>query len=280
MQGQPQSDLDMLHQANADAATPGGRFFALLSRAFSELNRGRPAAAARTLTEASRIGPEHAGDVYGFGISTLFADADSADFASRRARVDSFTSGPEPADSTAMTTYRHARCSLELWRVTNGRLDTAERTVAQLRAWTAATPHDGTTRPCADAIQAMYSSQIDAPDAEAAAMRLDSVLLHTYVEPSWHGYYAIMSGRVWQQLGDLERARAALNRYVRDQRYGRAPLLLEKARVEAALGYRDEATATYRQYLRLRPDPEPGRASDLVTEARAELARLIGETRS
>lgn len=280
MGGLPQSDLDMLHQAVVDGATPGARFFPLLSRAFSELNRGRPAAAARTLTEASRVSEHHAGDVYGFAISALFPDADSADFARRRAQVEAYTSGAEPMEPGAITTYRHARCSLELWRVMTGRLHTATSTVAQLREWTAATPHDGTTRPCAYAVQAIYLSQVGASDAEAAAMQLDSVLLHTFVEQGWHEYFAIMSARVWQHLGDRERARAALNRFVRDQRYARAPLLLERARVEAGLGYRDDAIATYRQYLRLRPDPEPGRASDLVAEARAELARLIEEPRS
>ena len=135
-------------------------------------------------------------------LALLFTKGLRGEEAKRRARVEAFTSGPEPTDSTAMTTYRHARCSLELWRVTNGRLDTAERTVAQLREWTEANPHDGTTRPCADAIQALYSSQIDAPDAEAAAMQLDSVLLHTFVDQGWNEYYALVSGRVWQRLGD------------------------------------------------------------------------------
>ena len=275
----PQTDLDTLHAIIFDLSTQAQKFGALFNRSIAELNRGKPAVSARTLAAAAEVGAPYAAEGFGVALATVFAEADSAATATQLARLEPFAYGDTPADPAAVQAHMTARCFVELWRVTRGQLETAASAVEKLHAWYADKPHDTTVRPCSFAIDALRNAQMQAPDARAAIAQLDSVLLNTPVQAGWRDHYVMVSARAWQQIGDLEHARTAVLRHSSDNRYPRAQILLEHARIAARLGRRDEAITAYERYLRMRPDPEPGKAAEVVAQAKSELAALVGEAR-
>jgi hypothetical protein len=121
--------------------------------------------------------------------------------------------------------------------------------------------------------------ETDSPDARSAVLRLDR--LHadgTAGETSLRDAATIIMARAYEQIGDLDAALRATRRRVVavPGPYFLTTQLREEGRIAAALGRAGEAIDAYRNYLRLRSDPEPA-VQRLTDEVRTELARLIAE---
>jgi len=140
--------------------------------------------------------------------------------------------------------------------------------------------------PVLTAIPRWYAILLDAqlaavthrPDSAARLTSLDSLLRLGPDNLTLRAVGNLVVARLWEQRGDLTRARAALLRTNR----GPVPTpfastyLRERARVAAALGDTDAAIRDYRRYLGARAEAEPALAAHLAS-VRAELARLERE---
>ena len=165
----------------------------------------------------------------------------------------------------------------EQYRVARGDASRVSATVARLRAAAAANPAVRENAGiCVYALEARAKVMARAPDASAAVARLDSVLMHSNVGLNWREHFTLASARLHSALGEYDQALKATRRRT-ESVYAYAPLLLERGRLAARLGKRDEAVQAYRRYLKVRSDPEPGAAAQLTEQARNELAALAGE---
>ena len=266
--GLPQADVPLLMNAMFSRPANPGQIQAGVINATSTLfNMGRPKAALEVLEKAKRD-PDP--DVYN-GLVLAFAgtyiEMDSAVAARAQAAMGE---GRDP----------HDVCVISSSRLLRGDPAHARKALPKLRAAVAENPqYASRVGVCTYSIDAGLKIYDKAPDARAALARLDSVLLNAPVAGTWREHFAQASTQYHQQLGDLEGALAASKRVQRDQGFARAPLLLEGARLAARLGKRDEAIESYKMYLKMRANPEPGRASEITAQARSELAALVGEPR-
>ena len=265
--GLPQEDAARLIEVGVrKASTPAEKFEASMFGALAFLNMGRPGAgldALKRLEETDAIAYDAWRIAYALGYSE--ADDEQAATLARRS-VDA-------SDSSL-------RCFAQGYRVAHGDRAGADATIARLRAAVATDPIKlmPTIGVCAYQLDAAVKVATRSSDASAAVARLDSVLMHSYVQREWREYFALLSTQYHNLLGEHEAALAASKR-LGDHAFAYAPLLLERARLAARLGKRAEAIGSYQLYLKVRANPEPGRATEITNQARTELAALVGETR-
>jgi tetratricopeptide (TPR) repeat protein len=264
--GLPQTDVPRLIDIMSQkAANPGQIQSGLINASSALFNMGRPKAALEVL-ERAKQGPNP--DVYNgliLAFSGTYLDVDSAITARAEAALGE---GKDPHDT----------CVISETRLMRGDPSLARKSLPKLRASVVEKPENAPrVGVCTYSLDAGLKIFDKAPDARAALARFDSVLLNVHVSQTWREHFAQASTQYHQQLGDLEGALAASKRVQRDQGFARAPLLLEGARLAARLGKRDEAIESYKMYLKIRANPEPGRASEITAQARSELAALVGE---
>jgi tetratricopeptide (TPR) repeat protein len=114
-------------------------------------------------------------------------------------------------------------------------------------------------------------------EARAHLAALDSLLRTEYVDTGLREAAAYISAVHYEQLGEPEAALRAITKRDHYQLYLLAPSLLMRARLRARTGDREGAIQDYLQFLAMRPDPEPGIATELNRAARRELEQLVGE---
>ncbi len=105
------------------------------------------------------------------------------------------------------------------------------------------------------------------------------MLTGPFAPASFWGAGNLVLARLWETLGEDERALAALRRREYHWGFGVAYLssyLREEGRLAARIGDREGAISAYRHYLTLRSDPEPAATAE-VDRVREELARLLAE---
>ncbi len=112
------------------------------------------------------------------------------------------------------------------------------------------------------------------PDARALLTRLDSVL-KADPEGVTGGLGNVIAARGWEAVGDAPRAVAAIRRTESLNSPGPyfTAQLLDEGRIAAMAGDRDLAIRSYRRYLVLRRDADPG-LQPQVEVVRKELQRL------
>jgi hypothetical protein len=124
-------------------------------------------------------------------------------------------------------------------------------------------------------LEALLAAAEGTADAGAALERLEALLLAGGGRWSYTFYLA----RLREAQGDIAGALRAIRR-----RPGYSGLILksyalrEEGRLAALTGDREGAIEAYSHYLTLRYNPEPPVQPE-VDRARAELARLVGESR-
>jgi tetratricopeptide (TPR) repeat protein len=230
------------------------------------LNMGRPKAAMELMAKGEKESPGLMNFLL-VGWGTTYIDLDSA-------TVAAAASHPQVKGSTDP----HDVCVLSTYHIVQGDFSNVRLVLDSMRAAVAREPNLAPrVGVCVYAHEAALKVYEKAPDASAAVARLDSVLLNSSVSTIWREDFAYESMRLHLALGELEEALAAAKRVQRDQGFARAPLLLERARIASRLGKRDEAIETYQMYLKMRANPEPGRAAEITARARSELAALVGE---
>ncbi len=275
---------DLASLLEADAARirthdPGFGTFALAAMA---LNAGRP----------SEVPPQGApaGDVARTGPRArlrraLWWDADTVAALEAEGLVAaSVNRTPESAEAAREQLYDI--CTLGEWRARRGDLAAAKAASVRLRAAHLPTL-DGSARLgryvalCASILDAMYETGRNLPGARRRVAAADS-LARTFIyevccrEAVTDANLQLAS--LWEQLGDVPRALAAVRRGA--GQFGEAPhylvtFLREEGRLAAVVGDTVGAVRAYRHYLAFRYDPEPS-LQPAVDSVRAALATLEG----
>lgn len=274
----PDADLDLFHEHLVAVSSGEAKRDALFRGSWVFLNLGRPGKATATARQIER-----GSDAQLIWLALVSGgELDTAIVAAAAKRQESTQLGT-PADTTTALAHFRDQCGIEMWRTARGNLATVDASIARLRAFASAHPTqtEGWLVPCANTLDAFARVKRKSPDARAVVERLDSASLHAPLLRGWAEFVALMLVRAYTELGDFENALRASRRYNSSTFTARAALILERARLAARLGRRDEAIDAYREYLKLRAMYEPGTAAEkAVTEARNELARLSGEQSS
>ena len=221
--------LDIFH---ALAASQAERQEMALVHVLVNLNRGRPGAAARWLDTLHTITPNP------------FYPSVAANFY-----------GGDPADTTRLDANL-----IDFLKAMRGDEAAGERLVASLRG-----------RAAADTLQGFWSRMLPLTEAMVAVKRRDpaAARLTDVADSLWRGHEgnaewaSILIARLYREQGRADRALRAIRRRYSSLGYPNPPGLAESLRLEGKLaalaGDKVGAIRAYRNYLRVRADPEPAR---------------------
>ena len=187
----------------------------------------------------------------------------------------------EPRDSVGREVQRAAVRAMEVWRLSRG--DTS-RTRVSLQRLRSLTPTVGKTGLLPLEIEIAFIEMLHAdvaksPALRAAAQRLDSLIQAQDIGTAHTGRGANMAlelARIFERLGDPQRARAALGRmpvWGQDAMPYFGLQIRQLARLAAVTGDTPRAIRRYRHYLNMRAIAEPG-LKPQIDSVRSELAAL------
>lgn len=175
-------------------------------------------------------------------------------------------------------------CTLGEWRASRG--DNAAAAAASTRLRTARTVSPTQVDSarlaryvslCATLLDAMHASGLRLPEARDRVAAADSAAREFIFEVCCGGGEGVSDAnlqlaRLWEREGDLPRALRAVQRRSMLPGYG-STHLREEGRLAALIGDTARAVHAYRQYLAMRPNPEPS-VRPKVEQVRRELAVL------
>jgi tetratricopeptide (TPR) repeat protein len=205
------------------------------------------------------------------------ADGDSVAGAAAGAALGKTIGTPLPPDPDAAV----ERYTAGQWALDRGRLDAAQRAVADLRQ--VRVPSDsGWLREVPSAFALLLEAQLAAkrrsPELPKLLGRLDSALVDASFIP-FTVVGNLIASRLFEEQGNLPQALAAIRRRVWD--FAPNPFYVtyhrEEGRLAALNGDREGAIRAYRPYLALRSGAEP-RLQPQVAQVRAEVEALQRES--
>jgi tetratricopeptide (TPR) repeat protein len=206
-----------------------------------------------------------------------FADGDTAAGDAAGAALAKTIGAPLPIGAVASA----ARYVAGQWALDRGRLDAAQRAVADLRG-VRVPPDSGWLREVPTAYALLLESQLAAKRRSPEQPRLLGQLDSALVDASFIPFAMVgnlIASRLFEEQGNLPQALVAIRRRIWDLipnpvyvTYHR-----EEGRLAALNGDREGAIRAYRRYLALRSGAEP-RLQPQVAQVRAELAALQRES--
>jgi len=238
------------------------------------MNQGRPR---KALSLISRLHPE---DTDWHLLPALYWNGVLVDTALVLRRADSTARAPFGPTAAQQRSQLVTTCRLARWRLGRGETDGVALLLQRLEAGLTmgdSVVRDGASPLCTSMVRAMLAVRQGRTDAMALVARVDSILLS---RPDRMDYRIdldlsnLMVGGLWEEVGELERALAAVYRVGNAQVF--STYLRQEGRLAALTGDRERAIRAYTRYLNLRSDPEPEVLPE-VEAVRAELARLVGE---
>jgi hypothetical protein len=232
--------------------------------AINSFERGRPQQGWKYVAEAQQLhGDQMRTDEFVVSLALAYPEMsrDSAEIAIKRARA---------------TKNAHSGCRIALYDALNGRTREMQTSLASSAA-AVPTGNESDTfhlKYCSQLARAANAVVTASGTARSELQRVDSIILAgPPIEGPEANLSAAILGQLYARLGDWDKARAASRRGSFDI-YMKMPQVLELARAAARTGHREEAIRNYRIYLSYR-DPEPGAATKLTDNVRAELAEVI-----
>jgi hypothetical protein len=252
------------------------------------LNRGRPREALDITKRRMASAPLRPRDDLGEIVDAIFWDADtalSAEVVRRQGpTVDAHQrSRPDPADSAYFDV-----CAVSLWRLSQGDVVNLPAGIADLRRAAAAFASEPDSSEvqgdylavCADVLDAQLAAIRHSADLRERVARVDSSARRSTAITWVLAAANLTAARLWEQLGDFDRALTATRRrvYITDITEQRVlvaftTFLREEGRLAAKTGDKAGAILAYRKYLALRADPEPALAPQ-VARVKAALDSL------
>jgi tetratricopeptide (TPR) repeat protein len=254
-------------------------------------NRGRPAEALaimrrRMAGEQPLRQRDHLSEV----VDALYWDADTTLAAQLMAEVTETVDrhalvAVDPSDPTYFDI-----CALALWRIAHHDLASVPALTADLRRGQRAYENAPATTSrqgsfsgmgmCADMLDAQLAAATHAPDLRARVAQIDSTTRRSDAITWVLAAANLTAARLWEQLGDLDRALTATRRrlYITDLKEQRvlvalSTFLREEGRLAAKTGDKPGAIRAYTKYLAIRANPEPVLAPQ-VARVRAALDSL------
>ncbi len=214
------------------------------------LNRGRPSEARGWLDTLRRVDPEVA--TFWPAIGAVYWNEELSD-------------GPAIPDQTGYLS--------DLWQLSRGDLAAGDHLVARLRAAKGNDTLTARVLAFASVVEAWLAVQRGAPTARGLTDMADSML------QGWCcGYMWARVARLYEAQGRTDRALRAVRRrwhwLGQPDMAGLAESLRLEGRLAARAGDRAGAIRAYRNYLRMRVDPEPSRIPQRDS-VRAELAAVV-----
>lgn len=243
------------------------------------LMRGRPKAALAYLEQQS-TGPNDHNTLISIVRDAMMADGDITAARNAAEKLAVIERRPLPTDSAEVQVQRAVIRAMEAWRLSRGDTTRTRQSLERLRTIERATGGPTTESQGEIAlIEAMQAHLLRRADTRQKVERLDSLLAATDFRTAHSGRYAmtgIITGLIFESLGDNERAFAAVRRrtvwWSSDHVY-LATQLREEGRLAALAGHRERAIDAYRHYLALRRDPDPSLRQE-ADRIRQELIRL------
>lgn len=245
------------------ASTDAQRFGAAHFAGLYELTRGRPSRAIAHFEASGRVPGNEAVALNNIVLLSLIHPELGAEHAAdaRRKLADDKTAG--------------IACTIGLWDAFNKNSAGAQRTMQLLRDSITARPEGADfLRYCMQVLRAADAVLQQQSNARAELQRADSMMINgPLIGAGAANVTATMMSRLYERIADFERGRQAAVRggYAM---FGMSAQMLEQARMEARTGRREEAIRSYRTYLAMRDNPEPGLAKEMTDKVRAELAAL------
>ncbi|HEX6576470.1 MAG TPA: serine/threonine-protein kinase [Gemmatimonadaceae bacterium] len=188
---------------------------------------------------------------------------------------------PEPPDSASRDVQRAAIRVMEPWRIMHGDTSQTRKSIQRLRSLIRNEKADPTSAELEVAfIEMLHADAAHSPQLKRAVERVDSLILAGDVAaaPSTGrlAQYAVFGARMFEKLGDLDRATAMAGRYAvwsTEAMPYLARQLREQGRLAAKAGNRKRAIRAYKHYLGMRAEAEPF-AKPEVDAVRRELSSL------
>lgn len=248
-----------LTSAGTDPQRVGARQYA----AGYELDRGRPTRAFAYLDEAAALPNGETGALSNIILHSILHPELGVERATDARRRLAATKTPGVA------------CATGLWDAFDKNTAGAAQMLRMIRDSIAQRPADSDSeRFCAQVLQAADAVVQQKPNARAELQRADSLAINgPLLGAGVANFTAAVLSRLYAQIGDFEKARRAALRggYTT---FGMSAQMLEHARMAARTGRNAEAIHSYRLFLAMRDNPEPGPAKDITDKVRAELAAL------
>jgi hypothetical protein len=175
-------------------------------------------------------------------------------------------------DGSRAPTHEDA-CVAGQWSAWQGQTRDARSALRILRDSPAAS--DGPALACAALIEAVSAVTRSLPEALRLVERADSLVAVGPPLGDARAYASLAIARLYERLGDTERALASIRRrpYLRGWPRYLSSYLREEGRLAVVTGDRDGASRAYRQYLMLRTSVAPPFRAQ-VDSVRAELGAL------
>jgi eukaryotic-like serine/threonine-protein kinase len=246
---------------------------------------GRPTAARAHLDSMFAQDPELNGNIVRVR-NALVGDADARDGESAALVLERLYDAPAPSDSARRQRRRAILRVLEPWRLARGDTSSTRRSLDEIARLSQGDSLANTIDARVDVavIEAMYADVARRPELRASVERLDSLMRaidYTATHAGRTQLAALVAARLFEKLGDVPRALAAVRR--RGDMWSNGLLYLpaqlrEEGRLAALAGRREQAITAYRHYLALRYDPEPA-LREQADAVREELTRLEGSAR-
>ena len=188
---------------------------------------------------------------------------------------------PEPVDSAGRDVQRAIVRVMEPWRLAHGDTSQTRKSIQRLRAIARnVSPSDAVTAETEIAfIEMMHADVAGSASLRHAVERLDSLLLLQDVSATATSRLAqetIVAARIWEKLGEPQRALSMIGRYPVWSTENVPYLglqLREQGRIAVIAGDHRRAIRAYRHYLGMRVNAEPVKAAE-VDSVKRELARI------
>ena len=188
---------------------------------------------------------------------------------------------PEPVDSAGRDIQRAVIRVMEPWRLAHGDTSQTARSIQRIRSLVRNEKNDPTSAEIEVAfLEMLHAEATRSPSLRRSVERLDSLVLQTdiaFVQSTARlAQFMLAGARVYEKLGDFDRALAMAGRYTVWNAEAMPYLsqqLRQQGRLAVKSGDRKRAIRAYNHYLGMRADAEPF-AQPQVDSVRKELAAL------
>lgn len=258
-----------LHFKRLRATRQRDQFDAILAQHALALNQGRPGLALELTRQLEVAEPGWRAHLRLRVLDALYGGGDSTAGAQAALQLAARLDEALPSTATARAIWLADACVVAQWRLASRQTEGIEQTVHALRTAglpQVAVPIAANPRACAELLEAELEVTERPATALSAVARLDSLMLSGPGARDAGVYSHIFVARLYERLGQPQRALAAIRRRPFADGWPRylATARRDEGRLALVAGDRQGAEDVYRKYLSLREAPEPRLAGEVA----------------